>query len=194
VMLLGFFGDSLTFDTIANSSNTIIGTGAGHTFIAKSDLMGNWQWVELTTASDSTAPTPICWYWENNICYISIYMAGVTSTVLGNVAFYPASFTIPRSMSIAKYHFTTTGISTINDAQENTLKLFPNPAQDLLMLQSEEGIDYVEIYDMQGRKVWSQKWYGVPVSVAAIPQGVYFVLSFDAVGRQNGQGKLVVVR
>jgi hypothetical protein len=198
IYLFGSFSDTLTFDGVLYSQDTF--TNAPYCtaiFVAKCSKDGIWQWVEktaCTTAFLAGGSFITSMGAQDNDIYAGLQTSSLQPSPLINIAFEPAVFQIPASKGIAKYHFTTTGISTINDAQENTLKLFPNPAQDLLMLQSEEGIDYVEIYDMQGRKIWSQKWYGVPVSVAAIPQGVYFVLSFDAVGRQNGQGKLVVVR
>ena len=56
----------------------------------------------------------------------------------------------------------------------NTISLYPNPAQEVLNITSSNSITKIEVYDMQGRNVASNINASV-VNVAALVKGAYIV-------------------
>ena len=56
----------------------------------------------------------------------------------------------------------------------NTISLYPNPAQEVLNISSSNSITKIEVYDMQGRNVASNINASV-VNVAALVKGAYIV-------------------
>jgi|LauGreDrversion4_1035100.scaffolds.fasta_scaffold88300_1 hypothetical protein len=56
----------------------------------------------------------------------------------------------------------------------NTISLYPNPAQEVLNISSSNSITKIEVYDMQGRNVASNNNASV-VNVVALAKGAYIV-------------------
>ena len=71
----------------------------------------------------------------------------------------------------------TTDFGTAN----NTISLYPNPAQEVLNVSSANNITKIEVYDMLGKKVASNN-NAKNVNVAALGKGVYVV----KVAQENG--------
>jgi hypothetical protein len=71
----------------------------------------------------------------------------------------------------------------INDVEfaNNTISLFPNPAQEVLNVSSSNSIAKIEVYDLLGKKVASNN-NAKNVNVAALGKGVYVV----KVAQENG--------
>lgn len=63
----------------------------------------------------------------------------------------------------------------------NTISLYPNPAQEVLNVSSANSITKIEVYDLLGKKVASNK-NAKNVNVAALGKGVYIV----KVAQENG--------
>ena len=63
----------------------------------------------------------------------------------------------------------------------NTISLYPNPAQEVLNVNSSNSIAKIEVYDMLGKRVASNK-NAKNVNVAALGKGVYIV----KVAQENG--------
>ena len=57
----------------------------------------------------------------------------------------------------------------------NSISLYPNPANDVLNISSSNSITKIEVFDMQGRNVASNN-NASNVNVAALGKGVYFVI------------------
>jgi hypothetical protein len=71
----------------------------------------------------------------------------------------------------------------LNDLEfaNNTISLYPNPAQEVLNVSSANNITKIEVYDLLGKKVASNK-NAKNVNVAALGKGVYVV----KVAQENG--------
>ena len=71
----------------------------------------------------------------------------------------------------------------INDVEfaNNTISLYPNPAQEVLNVSSANSITKIEVYDLLGKKVASNN-NAKNVNVAALGKGVYIV----KVAQENG--------
>jgi hypothetical protein len=69
----------------------------------------------------------------------------------------------------------------------------PNPFSDYLKINSSKKIHNVSIYDLQGRKVFEQKYQGrknITLSVQMLKQGMYFI-NFDSDGQSLVTKKIV---
>lgn len=72
-------------------------------------------------------------------------------------------------------------------ANEKELKIFPNPASNILNILSNENTT-IEIYSMEGRLIESQSVQGnFTLNVADYKSGIYFVRSVDANGNISQQ-------
>ena len=69
----------------------------------------------------------------------------------------------------------TTGLGTADfGTANNTISLYPNPAQEVLNVSSANSITKIEVYDLLGKKVASNN-NAKNVNVAALGKGVYVV-------------------
>jgi parallel beta-helix repeat protein len=69
----------------------------------------------------------------------------------------------------------TTGIFTIKDAK--TIKIYPNPAQNSVIIEELKDHVEIELYDVLGKKVHSQKADGseVWIDISKLSNGSYFI-------------------
>ena len=72
---------------------------------------------------------------------------------------------------IAMYDYCQQGWPTnVNDIENNMIIIYPNPTKDIFNIDTRLDIE-VEVYDMQGRKIISERTKRV--SLAGWPNGVY---------------------
>jgi hypothetical protein len=77
--------------------------------------------------------------------------------------------------SIVFDNIVPSGLATTDfGAAINAISLYPNPAQEVLNVSSSHSITKIEVYDMLGKKVASNK-NAKSIDVAALGQGVYIV-------------------
>jgi hypothetical protein len=74
----------------------------------------------------------------------------------------------------------------LGDQTENTVRLFPNPASELVYIESNQAISRIEILQMSGARVLLRQ--NIPanshrIDVSALPPGLYLV----QVGLENGE-------
>ncbi len=76
------------------------------------------------------------------------------------------------------------GISAMNDVIGSNLKVYPNPALDILRIDSEHAINgKIEIWNVLGKKVWELAVFEnqLVIDISEFPPGVYYVLLEGAV-------------
>jgi hypothetical protein len=66
-----------------------------------------------------------------------------------------------------------TSVSTV-DISESALTLYPNPTAGLLQMAGET-VDRVDIFDVQGRQVATQRPASQAVDMRALPPGLYLI-------------------
>ena len=81
-------------------------------------------------------------------------------------------FTATESL-VLTVHIGTVGVGE----QSGNTVLYPNPVSDKLIIESQDVIDFVEIYNLMGALVYSQNDYGdkLEINTADLPSGIYFV-------------------
>ena len=68
----------------------------------------------------------------------------------------------------------------LNDTKSlNTLRVYPNPAQDVLYLTKEIFNGEVLIFDMMGRKLMSSSLNSKTIDISALEKGVYMLYIKD---------------
>lgn len=64
----------------------------------------------------------------------------------------------------------------ISETQITPITLFPNPAEDVIQIESPQKIDAIQIYDLQGRLVKSEELNGrTSLNVSELESGVYLI-------------------
>lgn len=62
----------------------------------------------------------------------------------------------------------------ISESQENTnIKIYPNPARDLVQISSKEIIKSLEVFDLSGKQVTIKNHPENEISLASFPKGIY---------------------
>ena len=74
--------------------------------------------------------------------------------------------------NIKKITFSNVVPSAVEDVVENTVLVYPNPTQDVLMIQGAES-QLLRVYDMQGRLLKTEQ--GEQVVVGDLPDGTYLL-------------------
>ena len=55
-------------------------------------------------------------------------------------------------------------------------RLYPNPTDGIVYIESEANVESVEIYNMMGQKIASQKLQSSSVDLSSYPSGFYTLL------------------
>ena len=94
----------------------------------------------------------------------------------GNVLTNEKAFTFVATAdrSFVAHLLYTEGISEQND---NKTLIYPNPVNDKLIVEAQEALGTVEIYNLMGALVYSQKDCAnkVEIQTADLPTGIYFI-------------------
>ena len=78
----------------------------------------------------------------------------------------------------------TAQLSIEDEMLDNSLKIFPNPTEDILFIKGNENLISVSIYNMLGKEVLS-KMNSNNIDVKELPKGVYIIKISDNVGQIN---------
>ena len=73
--------------------------------------------------------------------------------------------------NIKKIHFASS-TTDVNDTLANTILVYPNPTQDVLMIQGTES-QTLRVYNLQGSLLLTQ--WGNQISVSNLPDGTYLL-------------------
>ncbi len=93
-----------------------------------------------------------------------------------------------NNWDMGAYEYTPrVGTKDLND--ENSLKIYPNPANNYVVLEQIKGDAMLELYDVLGKKVLSQKTTGstATVDVSGLSKGIYVFKLLINNGLQTGK-------
>lgn len=68
-------------------------------------------------------------------------------------------------------------------AEKADIKIYPNPTTDVLNISSKIPLSMVQVFDIKGREIITEKTSLTTIPVGVLPTGVYFVRVFDEKGR-----------
>ena len=190
------YGASCTVTATANTgydfvnwteNGTPVSTDATYTFNVTGyrTLTANFelQTIEITTSVDPAeggTATGAGTYTYGDEVTISIETNEDWSfqnwTENGNVLTNEKAFTFiaTADRSFVAHLLYTEGISEQND---NKTLIYPNPVNDKLIVEAQEALGTVEIYNLMGALVYSQKDCAnkVEIQTADLPMGIYFI-------------------
>ncbi len=152
-------------------------------FTASASVINMTDVVDFT---DNSSPCPYEWNWSVNPSSGWNFTNGTSATSENpSIAFndagnYVVSLTATNSngSSAIPYSATITVQNTvgITDLTQGTIKVFPNPATDLLYLKSDQTIREVKIVTLPGAEVASTlNRTNNTISLTHLPAGVYFL-------------------
>jgi hypothetical protein len=69
------------------------------------------------------------------------------------------------------------GIETgMYDYRNSSIKIYPNPAREFIQIKSDESVQYIEIFNAEGERIYFAKDHeNHAVSVTKWPAGIYFL-------------------
>jgi hypothetical protein len=82
-------------------------------------------------------------------------------------------------------------LSEIDD--ESLIRIYPNPADDLLVISSDKEMKYLEMYNSMGIPVFQSKYPGkkLTITVKQFPSGMYFLRIDSGAGEYSGKVLIV---
>lgn len=69
-----------------------------------------------------------------------------------------------------------TGVQNLAEQTNNNISLFPNPATNILNIQTDKTIDGIVVMDITGRKVLEQNGNMTQINIQSLQQGMYQLL------------------
>lgn len=75
-------------------------------------------------------------------------------------------------------------VSSVKDAGLGKLKVFPNPAGELIRVSCDEKINTLKIFDLTGHEIKERK-QGKEIDVADLKNGIYFLVIETQKNRYN---------
>ncbi|MFT3918988.1 LamG-like jellyroll fold domain-containing protein [Cloacibacterium sp.] len=118
---------------------------------------------------------------SNNVFNLGSLLGATTGKYVGA---YDDLKIYPRTLSDNEveilYSSETLGINELN--KNNTVKLYPNPVKDILIVKSENKLESVEVFSLNGQKIITTQQNNIDVSKLA--SGVYIIKI------TNKQGKI----
>jgi hypothetical protein len=187
----GTFADSMRFTsvrqdyTIVDGEGTCITESGSYTTLRLQtttlltdyvEFYQNGTWVSFGQMGQSSTMT-YTWWAKNSGLWVAMCEIDLTTGEILNVS---------RLASM----ITTTGIA--EQGNTSTVKLYPNPASDVITIEDPSGEGQLEFTDMTGRVVKSVPLNATvtTISIADLPAGMY---TYRVTGT-NQQGKLQVAR
>ncbi|MBK6989565.1 MAG: T9SS type A sorting domain-containing protein [Bacteroidetes bacterium] len=171
VYVCGFFRE----DSLVYGPSTLFLDGNTDFYLANCDTAGNAGWVVQQTSGGPSSEIP----------------NSITADALGNISISgyfdsdPIEFG-PSVLSntangfdifVAKMGAMTTGINDLQNSK--AVSIYPNPANDKFVIQSDEQISAIEIYnlawEMISLKVDFNQQLKQEINVSLFPAGIYFV-------------------
>ncbi len=159
-----------------HSPNMVVGTytltnagvGVGDVFVLKYNGLGTPLWAECEggspddggngIATDATGNVFVCGFFVSpNINFGSYTLTNVNSS----------------DIFVAKLS-STTGIENLQSINEQLL-IYPNPGNGIFKIKSETSINYLEVFNCVGERVFSMQDNNSPIDISDKPRGIYFV-------------------
>lgn len=121
-----------------------------------------------------------------------IFTHTITGQTIGSTINYAVKFAFANGMSVTQYipyvvgSNCTLSLPVSNDFNDFT---FTNPIRDVLIINSEDPIDTIEIYSLMGSKVLATQFNTNQVDVSNLSKGVYILTLYS--GTKKASKKII---
>lgn len=133
------------------------------------------------TTNDYAPNTPDDFHFQ-----MTDYDAADAGTYYAKVNFKDAGSSYETDV-VFLFHKWTTSVNSVASASQDNIKLYPNPARDVLNISYSKkiNVDNIAIYNLVGKQVTNNKVSGntAKINIEDIPSGIYFVRLMDNSGR-----------
>jgi photosystem II stability/assembly factor-like uncharacterized protein len=75
------------------------------------------------------------------------------------------------------------GVTGVNDVDKMDVVVYPNPASDILNIESKGLLSIIQVFDLNGREIMSDFKPSNTINISNLSKGVYFIKIFDNNGR-----------
>ena len=164
-----FATSSFTVDVGANKADKRIVLKSGNERVF---VLGNF---DVTSKSFTQNFDVAGWYYE----FFSGDSMYVQSAGEQSFTFTPGEY---RMYSTRKFFSDTWPLSTPKtDAPQSAVQIYPNPASDNVFIESELGLNRIEVFTQLGNKVWEteERSTKVMLNVSSFSSGIYIVKCTD---------------
>ncbi len=80
--------------------------------------------------------------------------------------------------------------TSVNDINSNEFKMYPNPVNDILIIENSAEIEKIDIYDLQGRKVVGFNDISNQLDLSVLKRGLY-LLKIQNINNENFTYKII---
>ena len=122
-----------------------------------------------------------------------IFTHTITGQTIGSTINYAVKFAFANGMSVTQYipyvvgSNCTLSLPVSNDFNDFT---FTNPIRDVLIINSEDPIDTIEIYSLMGSKVLATQFNTNQVDVSNLSKGMYIIMVYS--GNKKANKKIII--
>lgn len=154
--------------TNSNDHDVSDNNGLQDMWVFKTDTQGNIEWQKTLGGTDGESAVDIIQSSDENY----IIAGGTGSPVSGDVTEEPLGgldYWVVK-LDASKLNITDTD-------KISTLSIYPNPVSNFSIIESSQNIISLELYDMQGKLLKTQKANGKKeqLNLSSYPQGVYML-------------------
>lgn len=184
-----------SYGTITVSGGNTIDAGSSQTVAVNTPISSfSLEIGSATNASVTGLPAGVTGFYDLYYSEFDIYgtptEGGVFNYTVTTSGGCGAAVTATGTITVTGGDSTSTGIK---DTKFNASTIYPNPAKDLVMINNLSIGSQINITDISGKVLWSQKVNSsqINISVAAFSNGIYFVQNVEN-GFNLGTQKLII--
>ena len=164
------------FPITANELTSFAINGKGYVGLGSSGGIQQTQWYEYDPVLDQ---------WQQVASFAATSRVQTTGFSIGNAG-YVATGRDPGGNYLNDFwRFTPPNPTGIQEAHESTIKIVPNPATDLIRIQSDIVYNEIRLFDLQGRMLLMRQGAfesETVIDVSDITSGTYFLLISGSTG------------
>lgn len=152
-------------DKLLISSPHLYGAEAGRTLLYKKNSQNNWEFYQELKPENDVAEDFYGWSLAMNDNEIIVGSARDD---------WDSNEENELNDAGSAYIFTPTNLATNeNNLSKNNVKIYPNPAKDLINITSKQQISSIEILDQSGKRILESK--DLKINVSNLSKGVYIL-------------------
>lgn len=161
LILTGFYSGNMSFDGFSFSAGAAL-----NSFVAAFDSNLTCQWAKDIVSNSSAFAMEIAADPNENIW--------VGGSFLGQVRFDEINLESSSfDLFLAKANPNVTSTSDLA-SKSQIFQVFPNPASDFVLIQTEEADYYLELLNSKGQIIWSGR-NATAIQLEQFPEGIYLV-------------------
>jgi len=133
-----------------------------------------YQSIKSDVEAGNTISADPSWWTTNYVSNAFPIQVSTRPTDEGKLFFRVYTYSTNAPTLILRVYLEDAATASAEEVQISGLKVYPNPVKDVLNITVDENVDFVEVYDLGGRVVFSQR-EARSISFGNLPRGMYLV-------------------